>query len=196
MESERTDEQGTDFGQTLARVDAGYLFDLPTEMLDFGYEHRNQDTIEADEHKNDGGAGTNTGLLEGNTRGEEQSISSYENSSGVVEERDPASPLEREKTNEQDSESDIILISARADATSLEEVESGEKSQEEEQEILERVFIKSSDIKTSEIGSGSKCQKNRKGARGDRVYGSRSDGRRQRKRRKLFTEAIGPQILE
>ena len=203
LESETTDEQG----QTLARVEAGYLFDLPTKMLDFGIELRNQDTIEAEEHKNDGRAGTTTGLLEGNTRGEEQSGSSAEKSSGVVEERDPASHLERERTNEQDSESDIILISARADATSLEDVESSEKSMEEEvgveQEILERAFsvefIKSLDIKASEIGSGSKCQENRKRAGGDRVYGSSSDGRtrRQRKRRKLFSEAaIGPQILE
>ena len=89
------------------------------------------------------------------------------------------------------------------DANSDEEVESGEKSQENvvEQEILEMAFsgarIKSSDIKPSNVKSGSKCQENRRGTGGDRVCGSISDGRRQKKKRKLFSEAgIGPQILE
>ena len=89
------------------------------------------------------------------------------------------------------------------DANSNEEVESGEDAQENEveQEILEVAFsgarIKSLDIKSSDIECGSKCQEKRGGTGGDRVFGSSSDGRRQKKRRKLFAEAgIGPQILE
>ena len=110
---------------------------------------------------------------------------------------------------EQSNSVEEVMVGERAeepaangkDANSDEEVESGDKSQEEEveQEILEKAFGRASNNSSSEIeSSDTKCQGNRSGAGCEGVLASSSDGRRkQKKKRKLFSETgIGPQILE